>query len=147
LIRRYLKRDDLKFLAEKISEAEQKTSGEIRVVLRHRRHRNEWSLSLHEFTLREFFHLGMHKTPQGTGVLILLLLSERKFQIIAGEGIHSRVPDGMWDSIGAAMSDHFKEGNFREGLAKAIGAVGAELSRHFPRTEDRDHLSNDVLEE
>jgi len=147
LLKRYLKKEDLKFLSEKIAEAEQKTNGEIRVVLRHRRHWNERSLPLHELALREFYHLGMHKTPQRTGVLILLLLAERKFQIIADEGIHSRVPEGTWDSIAAAMSDQFKKGNYRDGLAKAIEAVGAVLAQHFPRTEDRNHLSNDVVEE
>jgi len=147
LLRRYLKRDDLRFLSEKIAEAEQKTNGEIRVVLRHRRRRKERSLSLHELALQEFYHLGMHKTPQRTGVLIMLLLTERKFHIIADEGIHSRVPEGTWDSIAAVMSDHFKKGNYRDGLAKAIEAVGSVLVQHFPRTEDRNHLSDGVVEE
>ena len=147
LLKRYLKKDDLKFLSGKIAGAEQRTNGEIRIVLRHRRHWNERSLSLHELALREFYHLGMHKTPHRTGVLILLLLAERKFQIIADEGIHAKVPDGTWDSIAAVMSEHFKKGNYRDGLAKASEAVGGVLARHVPRTDERDRLSNDVVEE
>lgn len=146
--KKYLSDEELKSLSAVISEAEKSTSGEIRVVVRHRRHWNERSLSLHELALLEFSKLGMEKTKDRTGVLILLLLSERAFQIIADEGIHKKVEDGTWDRIAGRMSLHFKEGKFSDGIAEAVKAVGEILSKHFPRTrDDRNELSNQVVEE
>jgi len=147
-MKKSLTKDDLKFLSEKIVEAETKTCGEIRVVVRHRRHWKERSLSVHDLALGEFYRLGMDKTTLRTGILIILLLSERTFHIIADEGIHSRVEEGTWESIASAMSGHFMKGNFREGISHAIERVGAVLARHFPPTPDHaGQLPNDVIEE
>jgi uncharacterized membrane protein len=146
-MRNHLTKDDLQFLSERIAAAESKTSGEIRVVVRHRRRWKERSLSLHDLALGEFRRLLMDRTPGRTGVLILLLLSERAFQIIADEGIHSRVQEGTWDSIASEMSGYFRKGGFREGIASAIDRVGGVLAEHVPPAAgDGGHLANDVLE-
>ena len=147
-MKKSLTNEDLKFLSEKIAEAETRTCGEIRVVVRHRRHWKERLLSVHDLALREFYRLGMEKTAQRTGILIILLLSERAFHIVADEGIQSKVEEGTWDSIASAMSGHFVKGNFRDGLSHAIERVGGVLATHFPGTPDQaDQLPNDVIEE
>ncbi|HLX11601.1 MAG TPA: TPM domain-containing protein [Bacteroidota bacterium] len=148
LFKHILSKEDLAAIAQAIGETEARTSGEIRVVLRHSRHWNEMKLSMHEIALREFVHLGMEKTKHRTGVLIMLLLSKKKFQIIADEGIHSRVEDGTWDKIAELLSGHFRKGNFRAGLIEAVKDVGEVLAKHFPRNaDDTNQLSNDVVEE
>jgi len=144
---KYLTKDELHALSGVITEMEKNTSGEIRVVVRHRRHWKERKLSLHELALGEFYRLGMDKTRDRTGILILLLFSERKFHIVADEGIHKSVDDGTWDKIAEAMSDHFKKGNFFLGISEAIRAVGTELATYFPRkSDDTNELSNDIIE-
>ncbi len=146
--KRILTAQDLRELTAVIAEAEKETSGEIRVVVRHRRTWRERKLALHELALKEFHHLGMHKTRDRTGVLILLLLSERKFHIIADEGIHGKVAEGTWDRVAARMSAHFKEGKFLHGLSEAIRAVGNTLAGHFPRNpNDRNELPDQIIEE
>jgi uncharacterized membrane protein len=145
---KYLSKTDLKSLSAVIADAEKNTAGEIRVVIRQRRHWKERKLSLHDLTLREFYRLGMQNTRDKTGVLILLLLSERKFQIIADEGIHKKVEDGKWDKLAGSMTDCFKKGNYSEGIAETIRAVGDELSKHFPRRpDDTDELSNEIIQQ
>jgi uncharacterized membrane protein len=145
--KKYLSKDDLKFLSSRIAEAELTTSGEIRVVLLHRRKRRERKLSLEELAVQEFHKLGMQKTAGRTGVLILLLFSEQKFHIAADEGIHAKVEDGTWDRVAAVMSGHFRKGHFRRGIADAIAAVGSELSKHFPRqADDQNELPDDIIE-
>jgi uncharacterized membrane protein len=145
---KHLTREDLIFLSKKIAEAERHTLGEIRVVLRHRRHWRERKLSLHELALREFRRLGMGNTSGRTGVLVLLLLSERSFQIIADEGIHRHVPEGTWESIASAMSERFRNGNFRDGLAHAVDRAGEELARYVPGERGgRNQLPDEVIEE
>ncbi len=123
---------ELASLASVIAEAESGTTGEIRVVIRHRRHYRERKLALHEIAYREFCGLGMQKTTDRTGVLILLLLSERAFHIIADEGIHRKVGEGTWDAVAASMSADFRDGKYTDGIAGAIRAVGKELATHFP---------------
>src|SRR5438034_337138 len=126
----YLSKEDLAKLSALIAEVEKNTSGEIRVVVRHKRHWNERKLSVHELALKEFHRLGMEKTTHRTGVLILIIFAEHKFQIIADEGIHKKVQDGTWDAIAEEMSAHFRGGKFVGGIAHAVTAVGSELERH-----------------
>lgn len=146
--KKILTKDDLRTLTAVIAEAEKATSGEIRVVVRHRRLWGEKKLALHDLALKEFHRLGMHKTHGGTGVLILLLLSERKFHIVADAGIHSKVEDGTWDRIAARMSAHFGEGKFVHGLSEAIRSVGKTLAEHFPRRAgDKNELPDEIIEE
>jgi uncharacterized membrane protein len=144
---KFLTKDDLQFLSDRIAGVEKKTSGEIRVVVRHRRRWNERSLTLHDLALGEFRQLGMEATPNRTGVLILLLLSERAFHIIADEGIHAKVQDGTWDEIASEMKTHFANGSFREGISSAIDRAGEVLAEHFPPDEGPGRLSNDIVEE
>ena len=144
-LKKYLSDEQLRGIALKIAEQERQTDGEIRVIVRHQRHWNERRLSLHDVALKEFYKLGMHKTQNRTGVLIMLLFKERKFQIIADEGIHSKVPDGTWDRIAGTLSSHFAKGNFFDGICAAVDAVGSELHKLFPhRSNDTNELSDDV---
>ncbi len=145
--KKYFSKTELQSLVSVISEQEKNTSGEIRVVIRRRRHWKERKLSLYELTLNEFYRLGMQNTRDKTGVLILLLLSERKFQIIADEGINKKVEEGKWEKIAESMSDYFKEGNYLKGITETIYLVGEELAKHFPRKiGDTNELSNEIIE-
>ena len=159
--------EDLKAITAEIAGIERKSSGEVRVLVRHRRHWNEYRthpllrfltpaalrsetdrIPVHEIALREFRRLGMDRTAERTGVLILLLLSERLFHIVADEGIHRKVPGGTWDKIALAMSERFAGGNFRDGILEGIRRAGEVLAENFPRRAgDRNELPDDVVEE
>lgn len=144
-LKKYLSDEDLHRISSAIAKAERNTKGEIRVSIRHRRHWRERSMPLHVLALGEFHRLGMHRTKERTGVLILLLFSERRFQIIADEGIHGRVEDGTWDALAEKISLHFREGKFCEGLIGAVSNVGAVLAKHFPGDAvSADELPNEV---
>ena len=146
-LNKILSKNDIKNVSAKIAEVELSTSGEVRVAIRHRRQWNEHKLSLHDLALKEFTRLGMHNTKDRTGILIFLLMSERKFQIIADEGIHAKVADGTWDRVAGSMTSHFKDGNFGKGICDAVEAVGNELKTFFPRkADDSNELSNDIVD-
>jgi len=146
--RKYLSKEELQTISDAIGEVEKTTSGEIRVVARHQRHRNEKAMSLHDLALHEFYQLGMDKTRDRTGVLILLLFSERKFHIVADEGIHTKVDEGTWENLAARMSVHFKEGKYCDGIVHAVREAGLLLAKFFPRQSgDVNELSNNVVEE
>lgn len=142
-----LLKEQLKELSAVIAETEKETSGEIRIVLREKRQFNEMNLSLRDIALKEFYRLGMQKTRDKTGVLILLLLSEKKLYIAADESINARVEERTWEIIAGGMSARFKEGRFSEGLIEAVRTVGLHLKKHFPRKyDDTNELPNEVVQ-
>jgi uncharacterized membrane protein len=145
LIRKMFTKEDLSAIASAIGEAEKTTAGEIRVSIRQKRKWREKKRTIEEMARQEFRLLGMTKTKDRTGILIFLLLEDKKFFILADDGIHTKVEDGTWDKIANEMSDHFSQKNFRLGIIHGIRSVGVELSKYFPRkSDDINELPNDV---
>lgn len=144
-VKKFLPESDLHAIAKFIGEHEKATSGQIRVSIRQRRSRNERGHSIEDLARKEFHALGMTKTSERTGVLIFLLLEDKKFHILADEGIHKKVGEGTWQTIANEMAGHFKGKKFREGIEHGIRAVAAELSKHFPKKPgEGDELPNNV---
>ncbi len=131
-VKKLLPESDLHAIARMIGEQEQRTSGQIRVSIRQHRTKKELGLSVEELARKEFHALGMTNTAERSGVLIFLLLEDRKFHILADAGIHGKVSEGTWERIAGEMGRHFSERKFREGIVHGVQSVAAELARHFP---------------
>ncbi len=145
LIKKTFSKEDLAAIVSAIGEAEKTTAGEIRVSIRQRRGWGEKKLGIEDIARREFHGLGMNKTKDHTGVLIFLLLEEKKFHILADQGIHAKVEEGVWIKIANGMSTHFSQKNFRNGIIHGVKLAGEELSKHFPRkADDKNELPNTV---
>jgi putative membrane protein len=81
------------------------------------------------------------ETRDRTGVLILISRFEHEISILADRGIHSKLPADFWKGLCDEFTGAVKKGEEVEGLCSVIRRVGAELSRHFPRTtDDRNEL-------
>jgi len=146
LIDRYFSQGDLKKISAACKQAEQNTAGEVRVSIFSKRPRKWRELTLEQFTLAEFQHLGMEKTRDRTGILLLIILVEHKFQILADVGIHQKVEQDTWDTIADNLSNYFKKGEYLTGIVNSIQQMAAILSRHFPRrSDDTDELSDEVI--
>jgi len=81
-----------------------------------------------------FAHLRIWDTAHNNGVLIYLLLADRKVEIVADRGIDARVGAAGWQKICKAMETDFKAGNFEAGAIRGIGAVSKQLAAYFPKT-------------
>lgn len=138
-VRSILSEEQEKALVAAITDAELKTSGELRVHL-------EKSTKDAQARAKEMFgKLEMHKTAEKNGVLFYLAVESRKLAIWAGEGINNQVPSHFWEDIIVAMIEEFKSGHFSEGLIKGIEMAGRALGEYFPRKEDDvDELSNEI---
>lgn len=144
-VKKLFSQEDLKTIADAIGEAEKNTSGEIRVSIRQKRGWRERKIPLEQLAQKEFYTLGMIKTKDRTGILIFLLLQDRRFHIFADEGIHTKVEEGTWETIAKEMSEHFFQQKFRDGVIHGVQSVGAVLAKYFPpRPGDTDELSNEV---
>ncbi len=138
--RNFFTEEDKQLIKNAILNAELDTSGEIRVHIE-----NTCKGDAMDRAAFIFEKLHMHKTQLRNGVLIYLAIKNRKFAIIGDIGINQKVPDGFWDKIKQTMLNHFRNGEFADGLAEAIKMTGEKLKEHFPyQKDDIDELSNDI---
>lgn len=141
-----LSKDDMAVIAAKISEMEKQTIGEIRVSVHKSRALRDRNESVYDLAVKDFYALGMEKTKDKTGVLIYMLVSDKKFHIIGDEGINKRVSKEFWDILAMMTAEFFRNEQFVEGLCHAVAEVGAILKREFPmQAGDTNELSNEVV--
>lgn len=128
-------------VVQAISLAENRTSGEIRLVVE--RHLN--GKEAYEQAKSFFEKLKMHHTAQRNGVLIYLATDDHQFAIIGDIGIDQKVPTDFWESTKDAMLVHFRSGDYVSGLIEGIDQAGLQLATYFPRREDDvNELPNDI---
>ncbi len=82
-----------------------------------------------------FSQLRIWDTAHNSGVLIYLLLADRKVEIVADRGIDAAVGEATWRHICAAMETEFGRGRFEAGAIAGIRSVTDCLARHFPRRD------------
>ncbi len=126
-----------------IEAAEQRTSGEIRVLISRRASGDPLAAAA-----RAFERLGMRATRDRNGVLILLAVADRRFAIYGDEGVHRHLGQEGWDRLRDEMATQFRAGEFVAGLLRAVEGVGEVLAAHFPpRADDVNELPDQVVEE
>lgn len=139
---------DNSFLTEKqeqsiikaIAEAENKTSGEVRVHIEHKTQREPL-----ERAARIFHELGMDETELQNGVLIYIASDDHKAAVYAGKGIHSQVEDGFWSDVLNILLEHFKNEEYENGIVKAVQKVGNKLKELYPyQSGDVNELTNEI---
>lgn len=141
-----LTKEEMDQISSKISEVEKETIGEIRVSIHKSRSFKNRNLPVYELAVQNFFELGMEKTKDKTGVLIYLLLSDKKFQIIGDEGINKKVSKEFWDVLAFKVAEYFGNNKFVEGISFAVDEVGKVLKKEFPmKPGDTNELSNEVI--
>ena len=86
----------------------------------------------HQKAIEQFSARGLHLTKGQTGVMIFCALSEHYVEVIADEGIYSRVDKKFWDETIATLLSHIKRDDLTGGFEAAITKCGEALSVHFP---------------
>ena len=124
----------MKAIEQAIKAAEVGHAGEIRFVV-------EGALdglplvkgqSARERAIELFSLLRIWDTEHNSGVLIYLLLADRRVEIVADRGIHARVGSGGWEALCRDMEASFRSAQFEQGAVACIEAVAQHLARHFP---------------
>ncbi|MFA4938657.1 TPM domain-containing protein [Brevundimonas sp.] len=85
-----------------------------------------------EAALQQFLAQGVHVTDQRTGVLIFAALDEQQVELIADEGIYTKVDEEAWAQAVAVLTRELRADRPVEGFAAAIALCGEVLARHFP---------------
>lgn len=96
-----------------------------------------------------FYEHGLYKTREGTGILIMASLLERRVQILADRAINERVPPGTWDMLVNDLVRGIKDGRSTETFCQAITQCGYLLAQHFPARagDNPDELTDDLIQE
>ncbi|HAO14539.1 MAG TPA: hypothetical protein DDE71_03075 [Tenacibaculum sp.] len=139
-VENFLSAKEEKEIVKAIRQAEQNTSGEIRV------HIEKTAKISHYLRVQEVFeNLKMYKTSERNGVLFYVAVDDRKFVVYGDEGINKVVPANFWNITKEVVQEKFQEGYFKEGIIAGVLKAGEELKNHFPRQiDDVDELSNEI---
>jgi uncharacterized membrane protein len=138
--RRLLSADDERRVVEAIRSAERRTSGEIRVHVQ-----GACKGDPLEAAAQVFERLGMARTAARNGVLVFVAVDDRRFALVGDRGIHEKVGTAFWEALRDGLAASFRAGKAADGLVAVVEAVGAELSRSFPRGgDDRNELPDSI---
>ncbi len=146
IARPFLNKEEKDRIAAAIADMESRTTGEIHVHVVRRVGRRPPL----EIVREKFAALGLEKTDGRNGVLIMVSHLDHKFAIWGDVGIHEKAGQPLWDAAAKTLVKHFTERRYAEGIVACVRAVGEELARHFPKTDDGpglNQLPNDVTEE
>jgi uncharacterized membrane protein len=128
-------------IMDAIAQAEQNTSGEVRVHIESK----VKGTSPYDRAVQVFEQLGMTETAQRNGVLVYVALDDRQFAIIGDEGIHAKVGETFWDQEKDQMVQYFAQGDIIGGIVYFIKQAGEKLKSYFPyQTDDKNELSNEI---
>lgn len=130
-------------IVEAVREAEQQTSGEIRVFVEsHCRY-----MDAIDRAAEIFFSLEMQKTEQRNAVLVYVALKDRQLAVFGDEGIHQKVGDQYWKDKVKNMIRSFDRNNYAEGIRHCVLDVGEALRNHFPYNKeiDKNELPDDIV--
>jgi uncharacterized membrane protein len=132
----------MRAIEKAIAEQERRHAGQLRFAV-------EASLPLGELArgvdarrraVEWFGRLRIWDTEHNSGVLVYLLLADRRVEIVADRGIHGKVGSAAWEAICGEMQREFARGQFERGVVIGVRAIGDLLTGHFPATEGRNEL-------
>jgi uncharacterized membrane protein len=146
-INKYFSEDELKDIQMALDEVERNTVGEIVLSVRDKRKWLEKLYTQHELAWKDFNRLGVANTKERTGVLIFILFEEKYYDIIADEGIYSKISDKIWNNIEEQLKEEFRNGNYSAGILSLIKRIGKILVKEFPTragADNTDEISNEI---
>jgi len=126
-----------------IRQAEQQTSGEIRVYTESRCR----FVDPLDRAAEIFWGLKMDMTKDRNGVLVYIAMKDRQFAILADQGIHEKVGQAFWNEEVSVMKKHFINALPADAIEAVITDVGRALRTHFPydRATDKNELPDDLV--
>ena len=132
-------------IEQTIGAEELRHDGEIRFAV-------EASLPLRDYFARVnardravelFSRMRVWDTERNTGVLIYLLLADRRVEVVADRGINAKVDEKAWEAVCRDMQRAFREHRFEAGALAGIRAVSELLAANFPpQAGNPNELSN-----
>ena len=128
--------DSLRRIADAVHAAERRHTGEICFaveaslpwldVLR--------GIDAHARAQQVFAQLRVWDTHANNGVLVYLLLADRRIEIVADRGLAGLVSAEQWRGVCQLMEERLKAGDPEDAALAGVAAVSDLLAEHFPQT-------------
>jgi len=99
-----------------------------------------------ERAVRAFHEQGLHRTAEGTGVLVFAALFERRAVILGDRGIDAKMGAAEWQRALDALLLGLRRGDPASGFCEAIGLAGGRLAESFPRAAGEER-ANELADE
>ena len=130
-------------IVKNIRNAEQQTSGEVRIFVESRCRFVDPLDRAKEI----FFQLGMDKTSQRNGTLLYVAVKDHQVAVFGDEGIHQKVGQKYWEEEVNKMLLSFKSEHLAGGISECIKDIGEALHLHFPydRSTDKNELPDEMI--
>jgi uncharacterized membrane protein len=126
-----------------IREAEQQTSGEVRVYIESRCR----FVDPLDRAAEIFWLLKMEHTEARNAVLVYIAIRDRQLAILGDKGIHEKVGEVFWNQEVNKIISQFQRVGYTDAIVKMILDIGAALKFHFPydRKTDVNELPDDIV--
>lgn len=123
-------------IANAVAEGERNHRGQVCVAVESRL--NPWrvltGIDARQRAAEAFAHLRVWDTEDNAGVLVYVLLSERRIEILPDRGIRQRVAESEWRDVCNTLSTALRVGDWHTGLLAGIEQIHSLLRAHFPAT-------------
>lgn len=138
--REFLTEEEEQQIITAIKDAEEFTTGEIRVHIEFNCKKDPLERA------RAIFHeLEMDQTEARNGVILYIATKARKVAIFGDEGISSQVEDDFWQDEVDKLISEFKQNNFEQGIEAVVGDIGEKLKTYYPSDgTDPNELDNEI---
>jgi len=81
-----------------------------------------------------FAQLRVWDTQANSGVLVYLLLADRRIEVVADRGLAGLVSAEQWRGACALMEERLRAGEPEAAIVAGVAAISDLLAAHFPRT-------------
>ena len=137
----FFTKEETELIAKAISNAEQCTSGEVKVFVE-----SHCSyMDALDRAIELFVKLGMHATEERNGVLVYVAIKDHQLAVLGDEGIHRKVGNEYWNAEVMKMLRDFNRDNYAKGIAGCVEDIGHALQQFFPYTDkDKNELSDEI---
>ena len=139
----FFTKEEQERIVDAVRQAEQTTSGEVRVYVENR---CKYVDALDRAT-EVFYKLRMQETKQHNAVLVYIALKDHQLAVFGDEGIHQKVGNEYWNQEVGRMIQQFNKEDYAEGIRQCIIDIGEALHTHYPfnRTTDKNELPDEIV--
>ena len=130
-------------IVQAIRQAEQQTSGEIRIYVESK---NAYVDPM-DRAAEVFYNLKMDKTQDRNAVLLYVAFKDKQLALFGDEGIYKATGATYWNEAVKNMLTLFKNHHICNGIVNCITQIGATLTEKFPyqSTTDKNELPDEIV--
>ena len=136
ILRRRFPAESFEAIERAVASGEKTHRGQVRFVVEAELSTGQlWAgITASQRAIDVFSMLRVWDSEENNGVLLYVLVADRKVEIVADRGIHRQVGNERWRAICKEIELRYRKGDFLNGSVIGIEKISAELAHGFPAT-------------